>query len=83
MEKLVSEMEVGTAYDFAQLVELASHHRLFEWVVGNTGDPDLEPKSRSIFGKLLKRFIDRIFPGKMRFVLLSTTARKLYGVQQN
>jgi hypothetical protein len=82
MEKLVNEMVLGAAYDFAQLVDLARHHRLFEWVVGNTGDPDLEPKSRSMFGKLLKRFIDRIFPGKMRFVLLSTTARKLYGIQQ-
>jgi len=90
MEKFVAEMVEYRAYKIDELIDHARHHQVFEWIVGNDGDPALEPRERRIFGLLLKRFTSRVFRiptqnyqlGKpMRFELLSRTARKLYGLR--
>jgi hypothetical protein len=78
METLVNEMVEGNIYNFSDIVDLARHHRLFEWVIGDEGT--LDPKARSKFGLLLTRFVDRIFPSGFRFELISRTARKQYGI---
>jgi hypothetical protein len=93
METLVDNMVEGTSYQVSDLVDLARHHRLFEWIVGNSGDGDLDPSQRSKFGYLLRRFTNRIFQlveisgttinyVSVRFSLLSTTAKKVYGLQK-
>jgi hypothetical protein len=87
MEKLIEKLVVGTEYTFADLVEKAREYRLFEWIVGDSGD--LEAKERSRFGLLLKRFTDRTFnvetysdvPLIVRFRLSSPTARKKYLIE--
>src|SRR3981081_689644 len=90
METFVDEMTEYRAYTIAELVEHARHHQLFEWIVGNYQDPDLDPKQRSMFGYLLKRFTGRVFRvtnqislivKPMKFEKLSQTARKTYGLR--
>jgi hypothetical protein len=80
MVRLVDEMVEGTAYLFSELVDLARHHRFFEWIVGEDGDSSLDPKERNWFSRILRRFTDRLFPNGYKFVLLSSTARKRYGI---
>jgi hypothetical protein len=83
MMGLVDEMVEGTAYLFTDLVSLARHHRLFDWIVGEDGDPlPLESKERTWFSRILRRFTDRLFNNGYKFVLLSSTARKRYGITQ-
>jgi hypothetical protein len=87
MEKLVQILKLDTEYSFTDLVEQAREHRLFERIIGDSGD--LEPKERSRFGLLLKRFTDRIFalendsdaPLIVRFRLSEPTQRKKYLVE--
>jgi hypothetical protein len=88
MESLVTHMNEETRYEFSQLVDLARHHHLFERILGESSGQDdepLEPKARSTFGRLLRdRFTDRIFAnneGPVRFVQLSATAKKAYGIK--
>jgi hypothetical protein len=86
MERLADNMVVNKAYEFAGLVELAQHHRCFEWIIGDTGD-ELDRAARKVFGELLKRFLGRYFVVsdddgqiQVKFDLLSSTARKKYGI---
>jgi hypothetical protein len=80
MIRLIDEMVEGTAYSFQQLVDLARHHRLLEWIVGDYAGTSLDPKERRRFAGLLQRFEGRIFPNGCRFEVLGTTARKQYGI---
>ena len=83
MIKLVAKLKFGIAYDVPKLVSIARHNQLFEWLVGTVDDPpELEPKNRSRFGWLLKRFSGRTFPNKIRFQLVSKTDRKIYSISQ-
>lgn len=67
MIKLVDQMVEDTAYLFGDLVELARHHQLFDWLVGEADDPARERKERSAFSKILQRFTERLFPSGYRF----------------
>jgi hypothetical protein len=52
-------MVLGTKYTFAQLVELASDHDLFDWIIGQDGP--LDASAKATLGKLFRRSDDRIF----------------------
>jgi hypothetical protein len=80
MVRLVDHMVDGTSYLFGELVDLARHHRFFDWIVGEDGDPPLDIKGRNLFSGVLRRFTERNFPSGYKFVLLSATARKRYGI---
>ena len=72
MEKLVNEMVQATGYKVGDLVDLARHHHLFEWIIGTADDPSWDRNDRSVWGRLLARFEKKVFSNKMRFVLLSS-----------
>ena len=87
MESLVGQMKVGSGYSFSKLVALAREHHLFEWIIGEQTDDEeeeLDPKARTRFSRMLRdRYVDRTFINHekpVRFVLLSKTARKTYGI---
>jgi hypothetical protein len=85
MEALVANMNEGRRYDFANLVELARHHHLFERILGDAPqEGEKDRTSRSTFGKVIRdRFTDRIFANNghpVRFILASKTARKSYAI---
>jgi hypothetical protein len=80
MVKLVEHLVEEKAYSFSELVELARHHRCFEWLLGETGDDALDRKERVTFSNVLRRFTERLFPSGCRFVVFGASARKRYGV---
>jgi hypothetical protein len=61
MIALVSEMELNRKYDFTSLVNLARQHELFDKLVGEVSDTELEPSERKSFSSILKRFNNRKF----------------------
>jgi len=67
MGTLVSEMVPGTEYKFSDLIDLAYNHRLFPFLISEAGS--LTPGDRSRLGKIIRRFVDRIFQHRYRFCL--------------
>jgi hypothetical protein len=67
MGTLVSEMVPGTEYKFSDLIGLAYDHHLFPLFISETGS--LTPSDRSRLGKIIRRFVDRIFNHRYRFCL--------------
>jgi hypothetical protein len=59
MEKLVEVVNPSHQYKFSELVELAQDHELFDWMIGQEGEPDIKAKSK--LGKFLKKQHERIF----------------------
>jgi len=67
MRELVKLFAGGQPKNFDEVVCTAREHGLFERLIGT--DHDLKPGEKSRFGKLLKRYDQRIFDGPSRFVV--------------
>jgi hypothetical protein len=67
MEVLVSEMVPQTEYKFSDLIDLAYEHHLFPFLISEPGS--INPSDRSRLGKIVRRFVDRIFEHRYRFCL--------------
>jgi hypothetical protein len=67
METLVSEMVPGTEYKFGELIGLAHDHHLFSTLISETGTMTAADRSR--LGKIIRRFVNRVFGHCYRFCL--------------
>lgn len=67
MGTLVSEMVPGTEYKFSDLIGLAYDHHLFPFLISEAGS--LTPSDRSRLGKIIRRYVDRVFQHRYRFCL--------------
>jgi hypothetical protein len=67
MRELVKLFSDDQSKNFDEVVCIAREHGLFERLIGTDGELKAAEKSR--FGKLLKRYDQRIFDGSMRFVV--------------
>jgi hypothetical protein len=67
MRELVKLLDDGEPKEFGDLLSTARKHGLFERLIGSDGD--LKPAEKSSFGKLLKRYDQRVFDGGKRFVV--------------
>ena len=64
---LVKLLEAGQEAKFDDLVGVAREHGLFERLIA--GEGELKSAEKSSFGKLLKRYDQRIFNGGRRFIV--------------
>ncbi len=73
MEALVTALKPSTGYSFSELVEEAKAQNLLSWII--PAQDDLDPKQRSMLGKLFGRFTNRIFFRQYRFETTSTNPK--------
>jgi hypothetical protein len=73
MEKLVGEMNPGAEFRFAELIDLARDHRLFQRLIPAEGD--MEKKQSTRLGLIVRKFVGRTFNAKLRFCLSDGTRR--------
>ena len=82
MHSLLSLMPEADPYTFEQIVNEARDNDLFDWILAGQNS-DLKPDARSSFGKLLKRYDQRLFVIKddndvrrsFRFVVTQKTVK--------
>jgi hypothetical protein len=67
MRELAKLLSDGETRKFDDVVTIAREHGLFESLIGSDGE--LKPAEKSKFGKLLRRYDQRIFEGRRRFVV--------------
>jgi hypothetical protein len=60
MHQLLTAMAPKDPYTFEQIVNEARNNDLFDWIIG-AQNTELKPDARSKFGKLLKRYDQRLF----------------------
>jgi Bifunctional DNA primase/polymerase, N-terminal len=73
MEILVSEMVPQSEYRFSDLIDLAYDHHLFPTLISETGS--MTPAERSRLGKIVRRFLNRVFGHRYRFCLSGFTRK--------
>jgi hypothetical protein len=80
MHQLLTAMATKDPYTFEQIVNEARNNDLFDWIIG-AQNSELKPDARSKFGKLLKRYDQRLFvippeadiPSSFRFEISQKT----------
>jgi hypothetical protein len=77
-------LDVDDMRSFASLAELCENAGLFEAVTSDKdfGGQNLTPAARSAFGRLLKRFDQRVVGPGIRFVIEGSGRNRVYGLRQ-
>jgi len=82
MRTLVSALGAqGTGVKFAELVELAREHGLFETCIGRAEDGKIDRPERTAFSRLLTRYDRRLVLG-LRFLVEGKGRARRYRVER-